>query len=136
MSGVAALPDPIAAEHIPSGMPVLITAWYVFEDIGKYGALYVDDEGLIKLAGIDDLRTNWRYDHATHEWTELDGELGPEDEDGEAPPDDAPDGSPAVSGSVPEVDPPGEGDPSSGVDGDTGDLDAFPSRAVDDYGNW
>lgn len=112
----------LMGEHVPTGMPVLAIGFEqsVYTNGDTFlGAIVIDDDGYIKTLGVGDFRTDWRYNHDTHQWNEV-GEIASEE-------GFADDGSEELPGSVPDPDGGGEGDPldeeGGSPAGSSGDVD-------------
>jgi hypothetical protein len=105
---------PIEGENTQNSMPVLILG--VSPGDPDY-VLTVDDDGRFAWESMFYVKTNWRW--RDHRWVDA-GEIDDTQ-------DDAPDGGPDLSGSVPDVDRIGQGDPVNQegrqTPGDPGSLD-------------
>ena len=114
----ALFPTPLRANDV-NGLPILIlgiTSYFEY--------LAIDVDGKTGVFPHENVTLDWRYDWRDHRWVDV-GET-----DGEK--NDPPDGGSDLSGSIPEPDGVGTGDPfdeeGGSTPGDLGDLDTGEAR--------
>ena len=104
---------PIEIEVIANGMPALLLG------LDEDQAIVVLEDGTFAWLAMTAIQTNWRYDWRQHDWIDL--------KEQDATQDSSLDGGEGVSGSVPESDDLGEGDPfnpeGGQASGNPGDVD-------------